>query len=203
LLHKEFERAASLLRPRPRGMRATAASARWPHVFRRRCASRPHRSRSCLQAKASVSWRAMTTFARCGLKPAGTLDAASRTQWAHVPEPLWTNATCCRNHLRAGGPPCHLPQRCQSSEWTLPRVTTFFVNRQRSLVALEAFGSAHHWARTLQPVGHEVKLLPTKHVRPFVLRDKTDARDAETIWGQSSNFASRPCRSRTSSSKLV
>jgi hypothetical protein len=48
------------------------------------------------------------------------------------------------------------------------RVTTFFANRQRSLVALEACGGAHHWARTLQALGHEVKLLPAKHVRPFV-----------------------------------
>ena len=61
------------------------------------------------------------------------------------------------------------------------RVTTFFANRQRSLVALEACGGAHHWARTMQALGHEVKL-PAKHVRPFVLRDKTDARDAQAIW---------------------
>ena len=39
------------------------------------------------------------------------------------------------------------------------RVTTFFANRQRSLVALEACGGAHHWARTLQALGHEVTLL--------------------------------------------
>ena len=83
------------------------------------------------------------------------------------------------------------------------QVTTFFVNRQRSLVALEACGGADHWARTLQALGQEVKLLPAKHVRPNVLHDKTDARDAQAIWGQPSNFTSRPCRSRTSSSKLV
>ncbi len=62
------------------------------------------------------------------------------------------------------------------------RVTAFFANRQKSLVAMEACGGAHHWARTLQALGHEVKLLPAKHVRPFVLRDKTDARDAQGIW---------------------
>lgn len=49
------------------------------------------------------------------------------------------------------------------------RVTAFFANRQRSLVALEDCGGAHHWARTMQALGHEVKLLPAKHVRPFVL----------------------------------
>lgn len=62
------------------------------------------------------------------------------------------------------------------------KVTTFFANRQKSMIAMEACGGAHHWARTLQALGHEVKLLPAKHVRPFVLRDKTDARDAQAIW---------------------
>jgi transposase len=62
------------------------------------------------------------------------------------------------------------------------RVTTFFANRRKSLVAMEACGGAHHWARALQALGHEVKLLPAKHVRPFVLRDKTNARDAQAIW---------------------
>lgn len=62
------------------------------------------------------------------------------------------------------------------------KVITFFANRQKSLLAMEACGGAHHWARTLQTLGHEVKLLPAKHVKPFVLRDKTDARDAQAIW---------------------
>jgi transposase len=62
------------------------------------------------------------------------------------------------------------------------RIAEFFANRQPSLVAMEACGGAHHWARTLLALGHQVKLLPPKHVRPFVLRDKTDARDAQAIW---------------------
>ena len=62
------------------------------------------------------------------------------------------------------------------------KVAEFFANRQPSLVAIEACGGAHHWARTLQAEGHEVKLLPAKHVRAFVLRDKTDALDAQAIW---------------------
>ena len=62
------------------------------------------------------------------------------------------------------------------------KVAEFFANRQPSLVAVEACGGSHHWARTLQAEGHEVKLLPAKHVRAFVLRDKTDALDAQAIW---------------------
>ena len=77
------------------------------------------------------------------------------------------------------------------------KVTAFFANRQKSLVAMEACGGAHHWARTLQCFGHEVKLLPAKHVKPFVLRDKTDARDAQAIWvaGQQPHIKSIPVKS--------
>jgi transposase len=64
------------------------------------------------------------------------------------------------------------------------KMTEFFANYQPSLVALEACGRAHHWARTLQAQGHQVKLLPAKHVKAFLLRDKTDALglDAQAIW---------------------
>jgi transposase len=62
------------------------------------------------------------------------------------------------------------------------KVAEFFANRQPSLVALEACGGGHHWARTLSAQGHQVKLLPARHVKAFVLRDKTDARDAQAIW---------------------
>lgn len=62
------------------------------------------------------------------------------------------------------------------------KVAQFFANCERSVVALEACGGAHHWARTLRAMGHEVKLLPPKYVRAFVLRDKTDALDAQAIW---------------------
>lgn len=68
------------------------------------------------------------------------------------------------------------------------RVSAFLANRQPSLVALEACGGAHHWGRTLQAQGHTVKLLPAKQVRSFVLRDKTDARDAQAIWVAAQQF---------------
>jgi transposase len=62
------------------------------------------------------------------------------------------------------------------------KVTEFFAKCQPSLIAMEACGGAHHWARTLQAQGHQVKLLPAKHVKAFLLRDKTDALDAQAIW---------------------
>lgn len=61
-------------------------------------------------------------------------------------------------------------------------VLPFFANYPTRLVAIEACGSAHWWARQLQQLGHEVRLLAPRSVRPFVLRNKTDAADAQAIW---------------------
>ncbi len=43
---------------------------------------------------------------------------------------------------------------------------------------MEACGSAHHWARWLNELGIEVRLLPAAYVRACVKRNKTDAADA-------------------------
>ncbi len=61
-------------------------------------------------------------------------------------------------------------------------VSDLFAKRERSLVAMEACGGAHHWARQLQSLGHEVRLIAAHSVRPFVLRNKSDAADARGIW---------------------
>ncbi len=61
-------------------------------------------------------------------------------------------------------------------------VVDFFAKRERSIVAIEACGGAHHWARQLQMFGHEVRLIAAHSVRPFVLRNKSDAADARGIW---------------------
>src|SRR5262252_8635492 len=58
----------------------------------------------------------------------------------------------------------------------------WLANRQRSLVVMEACGGAHEWGRELLTLGHDVRLLPPKMVRPFVRRNKTDAADAQAIW---------------------
>jgi transposase len=47
---------------------------------------------------------------------------------------------------------------------------------------MEACGSAHGWARKISSLGHEVKLLHAKFIRPFVQNNKTDAADAKAIW---------------------
>lgn|SRR6516165_4343726 len=62
------------------------------------------------------------------------------------------------------------------------QVLQFFVNREPSVIAMEACGSAHYWARKLLGVGHEVGLIAAQFVRPFVKTNKTDAADAQAIW---------------------
>ncbi|WAC25228.1 IS110 family transposase [Blastomonas sp. SL216] len=49
------------------------------------------------------------------------------------------------------------------------------------LVGMEASASAHHWARELTLLGHEVKLMPPQYVKPYVKRGKNHAADAEAI----------------------
>jgi transposase len=62
------------------------------------------------------------------------------------------------------------------------KVLEHFVNLQPCLIAIEACGGAHHWARELTAQGHTVRLLHAKIVRPFVSGNKTDATDARAIW---------------------
>ncbi|MFM0728844.1 IS110 family transposase [Paraburkholderia strydomiana] len=58
----------------------------------------------------------------------------------------------------------------------------FFANRPESRVVMEACGSAHHWARQLARLGHDVRLIAAQFVRPFVKSNKNDAADAAAIW---------------------
>lgn len=58
----------------------------------------------------------------------------------------------------------------------------FFANRAACLIGMEACGGAHHWARQLTQMGHEVRLMPAEFVRAFNIRNKNDAADARAIW---------------------
>ena len=62
------------------------------------------------------------------------------------------------------------------------QVLQFFANRELAVIAMEACGSAHYWARKLVGLGHEVRLIAAQFVRPFVKTNKTDAADAQAIW---------------------
>jgi transposase len=60
-------------------------------------------------------------------------------------------------------------------------VLEFFAGVKPCLVGMEACATAHHWAREIARLGHEVRLMPPAYVKPYVKRGKTDAADAEAI----------------------
>ena len=64
----------------------------------------------------------------------------------------------------------------------------FFRQLEPCVVAMEACGSAHYWARELGKLGHEVRLIAPQFVKPYVKGGKNDANDAQAIC----EAASRP-----------
>ncbi len=60
-------------------------------------------------------------------------------------------------------------------------VVGFFEALPPTEVALEVCGGSHHWGRTLQALGHGVRLIPPQYVKPLVKRGKNDRNDAEAI----------------------
>jgi len=70
-------------------------------------------------------------------------------------------------------------------------VLRFFAGLKPCLVAMEACGSAHFWAREIAKLGHEVRLVPPAYVKPYVKRGKTDRIDAEAICEAASRPAMR------------
>ena len=74
------------------------------------------------------------------------------------------------------------------------QVLVFFARLDPCLVGMEACAGAHHWARELAALGHEVRLMPPAYVKPYVKRGKTDAADAEAICEAVTRPTMRLCR---------
>jgi len=60
-------------------------------------------------------------------------------------------------------------------------MVAFFEMLAPTVIAIEACGASHHWARLLRSFGHEVKLIAPQLVKPYVKRGKNDAADAEAL----------------------
>ncbi len=61
------------------------------------------------------------------------------------------------------------------------QVIPFFKKLPPCLVGIEACATSHHWARELQALGHEVRIMPAHYVKAYVKRNKNDAADAAAI----------------------
>jgi transposase len=61
------------------------------------------------------------------------------------------------------------------------QMLSFFAKLPPCLIGVEACSTAHHWARTLAAMGHDVRLMPPFYVKGYVKRGKSDALDAEAI----------------------
>jgi transposase len=61
------------------------------------------------------------------------------------------------------------------------QVLAFFAKYEGCRVGLEACASAHHWAREIARLGHDVRLIPAQRIKAFLPRQKNDAADAHAI----------------------
>lgn len=61
------------------------------------------------------------------------------------------------------------------------QVISFFAKLQPCLIGIEACSASHHWSRELTKIGHTVRLIPPRYVKPYVKSQKNDATDAEAI----------------------
>jgi len=64
---------------------------------------------------------------------------------------------------------------------TRGKLMVFFAKQAPCLVGMEACSAAHHWGREIGKLGHRVRLMPPRYVKPYVKRQKNDAADAEAI----------------------
>lgn len=83
------------------------------------------------------------------------------------------------------------------------KVLPFFAQLPPATVIMEACGSAHYWAREIERLGHQVVLLPAQHVRPYVLRDKTDRTDTKGLLEAYRNDDIRPVPIKSPQQQLL
>lgn len=68
-----------------------------------------------------------------------------------------------------------------SRKLTRAKLLGFLAAQPPCVVAMEACGSAHYWGREVLRLGHEPRLIPPAYVKPFIKRQKNDAKDADGI----------------------
>ena len=77
---------------------------------------------------------------------------------------------------------------CSATSLSRGKLLTFLASVPPCTVAMEACAGAHHWAREISTLGHEIRLIAPAYVKPFARCQKNDAADEEAI----SEAAQRP-----------
>ena len=103
----------------------------------------------------------------------GRRDHLRLSDEPHLQKTAFDDVDAPAHRRRYGADPAAQP----ASKQMLP----FFSKLPPCLIGVEACGTAHHWARTLSAMGHEVRLIPPSYVKAFVKRGKSDALDAQAI----------------------
>lgn len=72
-------------------------------------------------------------------------------------------------------------KRVLSKRLSREKLSEFLVQLQPCLIGIEACLGAHYWARTFEKMGHTVKIMAPKFVKPYIKSNKNDANDAAGI----------------------
>lgn len=64
---------------------------------------------------------------------------------------------------------------------TRSKLLTTISNLPHMRIGLEACGGAHYWARTLNKLGHDTRIMAAKYVAPYRTKGKNDLNDAVAI----------------------
>jgi transposase len=73
----------------------------------------------------------------------------------------------------------------------------FIANLPSCNIYMEACGSANYWGREFERLGHKVKLINPKYVKPYVKRNKNDMNDAAGIAAAARDADMRFCSVKT------
>lgn len=82
-------------------------------------------------------------------------------------------------------------------------VLPFFSKLGPVQVGMEACAGAHYWARALEELGCQVRLVPPAYVKPYVQRQKNDAADAAAIYEAMSRPSMRFVPAKTGEQQAV
>ena len=77
------------------------------------------------------------------------------------------------------------------------KLLEFFAKQEPATVVMEACGSAHHWGRQFEKLGHTVVLISPQYVTPYVVRNKTDRADVKGLLEAYRNSAIHPVPIKT------